>query len=196
VSTLVEQAIAAAGLEDVLLERRAGDLRTIDANRLAASDLLVLGALADRVRAEEVGSVVRVLTSPPLGGAGVVTFPAAEEKVPCLDLLRAVAMARLTGPRSVTVRVDFGQSGLEIAQIALNFGANELMGPIVSKSGAAFAAGALAGVGKKSRLELASALKRREIEGFIHLAGRVPVFVDAEPRAPTEGRPTAQDGRP
>lgn len=181
-SVLIERAIAAAGLEDVLVRRRRGDERSIDVGRLLAADLLVLGALADQVRAEEVGREVRVFTSARIAGPGVVLVPATGRTTTGLELLREVAIARLTGPRAAAVRVDFASGGLEIAQIALGFGANELMGPIVSKSGATFEDGALVGVGKRSRWELASVVKRREIEGFVRLAGREPVFVEPEGR--------------
>jgi hypothetical protein len=192
-SAIVDRAIAAAGLDDVLIKRRAGDERAIDPSRLVAADLLVLGALADRVREEEVGAEVRVLPLTRHEDVGVALLPAVDQKLTGLELLRAVAVARLTGPHAGAVRVDFGQSGLEIAQVALGFGANELIGPIVSKSGAAFAPGALVGVGRRSRLELASVAKRRELEGFIRLTGREPVFVDAEGRTLTHVRHMAED---
>jgi len=193
-SVLVERAIAAAGLQDVLVQRRAGDERSIDVGRLLAADLLVLGALADRVRAEEVGPEVRVLVSARFADAGVSLVAPMGQDMTGLELLRAVAVARLTGRRASIVRVDFARSGLEIAQIALGFGANELMGPIVSKSGAAFAQGALVGVGRKSRWELATVVRRREIEGFVRLAGREPVFVDAEGHGAAGAQRMAEDG--
>jgi hypothetical protein len=193
-SVLVRRAIAAAGLENVLVQRRAGDVRSVDVGRLLAADLLVLGALADRVRAEEVGCEVRILTFARFADGGVLALPPMGRDMTGLEFLRAVAVARLTGPRASTVRIDFALSGLEIAQVALGFGANELMGPIVSRSGAAFAEGALVGVGKKSRRELASVVRRREIEGFVRLAGRDPVFVDAEGPRPAGAERMAEDG--
>ncbi len=63
----------------------------------------------------------------------------------------------------------------------------------MSKSGAAFAEGALVGIGKKSRWELASVVKRREIEGFIRLAGREPVFVEVDGLGPTDGQRMAEE---
>jgi hypothetical protein len=40
--------------------------------------------------------------------------------------------------------------------------------------------GALAGVGKKSGLEQAQVVKKRELCDFVRRAGRVPVFVSAD----------------
>lgn len=195
-SVLIERAIAAAGLEDVLVRRRRGDERSVDVGRLLAADLLVLGALADQVRTDEVGREVRVFTSARIAGPGVVLVPAAGRTTTGLELLREVAVARLTSPRAAAVRVDFARSGLEIAQIALGFGANELMGPIVSKSGAAFEDGALVGIGKRSHWELASVVKRREIDGFVRLAGREPVFVEHEGLEVTGQLAMAEDAGP
>jgi hypothetical protein len=192
-SILVDRAIENAGLDDVLVKRREGRERTIDVSRLRGADLLVLGALADRIRAEEVGPQVRIVTAAICSEPGVATVPPGGVEMTGLELLRRVAILRLTGSRGATVRVDFGRCGLELAQIALGFGANELMGRIVSKSGAAFAEGALMGVGKKSRLELADIVKRREIEGFVRLAGREPVFVDEMGRSETSAEPCAEE---
>ena len=149
--------------------------------RIRASDLLVLGALADRVRAEEVGDEVRIYTDDEAGGADVVLLPRADGVTTGLDLLREIAVTRATGPRGVRVRVDWTRCGLELAQIALGFGANELSGRIVNKRGLPMAEGEKLGVGKKSRLEEADVVKRRELEGFVRRAGRTPSFVQESP---------------
>ena len=62
VSALVDQAIADAGLGELGDARRAGDLARVRAlaSILERVDLLALGALADRIRAEEVGGEVGV----------------------------------------------------------------------------------------------------------------------------------------
>ncbi|MGD0527054.1 MAG: hypothetical protein ABSE49_18055, partial [Polyangiaceae bacterium] len=59
-SALVDRAIDAAGLSDVLAARRAGNVASLAAGRFHGADLLALGALADRVRAAEVGEEVRI----------------------------------------------------------------------------------------------------------------------------------------
>jgi len=181
VSALVDRAIEAAGLADVLPARRAGTLSEHHVARLRAADLLALGAVADRVRTEEIGLDVLVHTSS--GGdpeEHVVAFPRPGEALTGLELLREIAVARVTGPRGARVRVDWTSCGLELAQIALGFGASELSGRIATKRGLPIAEGDLAGVGKKSRLESARLVKERELAGFIKRAGRIPVFVRQE----------------
>jgi 2-iminoacetate synthase ThiH len=183
-SALVDRAIDEAGLADVLTARRAGRVDASHVARLREADLLALGALADRVRADEVGDEVLIDTR---GGASrgdgdgeAIVLPAADREVTGLELLREVAVARVTGPRGARIRVDWTRCGLELAQIALGFGASELSGRIVDKRGLPLAEGAQLGVvGKKSRLEAANLVKRRELEGFVRRAGRTPVFEGA-----------------
>lgn len=180
-SALVDRALKAAELDGVLAARRSGAvLDRALAERLRGADLLVLGALADRVRAEEVGDEVRIYTgvAPDEGDeADVVVLPAEGAERTGLELLRDVAIARATGPRGARVRVDWTRCGLEIAQVALGFGADELSGRIANKRGLPLAEGELLGVGKKSRLQSADAVKRAELEGFVRRAGRTPSFV-------------------
>src|SRR6185369_10937484 len=63
-SRFIENAIVRAGLADVIPARRSGDFETVrrlvSRDRATPIDLLVLGALADMIRAEEAGEVVRV----------------------------------------------------------------------------------------------------------------------------------------
>ena len=193
-SDLVDWAIRDAGLSEVLSLRRSGRIEAIDGAPVREADLLVLGALADRVRHEETGDEVRIYAPPPdaAHGDGVFLFPRPEEKITGLELLREVAVTRVTGPRGARIRVDWVASGLELAQVALGFGANELAGHLASKSGLPLADGALLGIGKKSRLEPALSVKRRELEGFVRRAGRTPVFVGQDAAAdPKEGDPGA-----
>jgi hypothetical protein len=179
----VERALRDAGLDAVLTARKAGEVPSALVERLRGSDLLVLGALADRVRAEEVGDDVRIYVdgapAPHDEGEAAVVLPAEGRETSGLDLLREVAIARAAGPRGLRVRVDWTRCGLEIAQIALGFGANELAGHLANKRGLPLAEGELLGVGKKSRLQAADAVKRNELEGFVRRAGRVPSFATA-----------------
>jgi hypothetical protein len=196
-SALVDRAIESAGLGDLLAARRR-DARLPDdlAARLASSDLLALGALADCVRREEVGDEVRVYTgeAPAEGASALIVISAGEGEPTGLDLLRRVAVARVIGPRGVSVRVDWASCGLELAQITLGFGANELCGRIANKRGLPIAPGELAGVGKKSQRELADLVKRKELAGYVKRAGRVPVFIDAlGVRESTDARALAQE---
>jgi len=155
-TTVVDAAIAQAGLAALLDARRKGASSAQDAAFLRGVDLLALGAYADRVRAEEVGADVVIRTyganDGDEGEPTVVRFPAGGAQLTGLELLREVAIARVTGPRGACIAIDWTACGLELAQVALGFGANELRGRIVDKRGLPFAEGELLGVGKKSRL--------------------------------------------
>jgi 2-iminoacetate synthase ThiH len=179
-SALVDRAIAAAGLSNVLASRRAGTVGEAGLAELREADLLALGALADRVRRDEVGDQVRIYAPPPQGDTGVIVFPYDDRELTGLELLREIAVVRVTGPRGARVRIDWTRSGLELAQVGLGFGANELAGHIASKRGLPFADGELMGVGKRSRMEPAHVIKKKELAGFVRRSGRVPVFVRAD----------------
>ena len=109
-SSLVVDAIARAGLAEIAFARHAGDLERVraQAQKLTGADLLALGALADLVRTDEVGDTVRVYTNvTPEDGEDVVDMhapgraagmDAGREKG--IEFLRAVAVARITGPRA------------------------------------------------------------------------------------------------
>jgi hypothetical protein len=188
---LVRRALEASGLSEVLAERRLGQVSAAHGVLLGEVDLLALGALADLVRREEVGDEVRIYVPPPaLDDAGLFLLPHAGRDVTGLELLREVAIARVTGPRAARVRIDWGRCGLELAQVALGFGANELAGRLSTKVGAIIAEGDLMGVGKRSRLELATVAKKRELAGFVRRAERTPVFVlaDGTQESPFEGQ--------
>jgi len=181
VSALVDRAIERAGLADVLAARRAGAVSRDHGDRLRAADLLALGAIADRVRTDEVGPLVRVYTSA-CGddGAPRIAFPRAGEDLTGLELLREIAVARVTAAPGTRIRVDWTRCGLELAQVALGFGADELAGRIATKRGLPIADGELAGVGKKSQLEPAQVVKQRELGDLVRRAGRVPLFVQPD----------------
>jgi hypothetical protein len=182
VSAFVESALGAAGLGDILAARAEGRAGNSLTERLAHADLLHLGALADRIRAAEVGDEVRIYTGrqPAAGStnAPCVVVTLAEAGLTGFELLRLLATHRITGPRGVNIRVDWSSVGLELAQVALGFGANELCGVITSKRGLTIAPDELAGVGKQSRRESALLVKRRELGAIIEGAGRVPRFFD------------------
>jgi len=167
-SGFIDDAIARAGLGAVLPARRGGDLEAARAALRAAGpvDLLVLGALADAVRTDECGPVVRIWSEPDR----TVTWAAAYESE--LDLLRAVAIARVTGPTRARIGVDWGAIGLELAQVALGFGATDLAGPITRKSGALIRPEDLRKV-KGQGMVASAALKWREIVRLVESAGRV-----------------------
>ncbi len=186
-SVLVDRALEAAGLTSVLVARRAGRVGEVPVARLRDADLLALGALADRIRSEEVGDEVRIyLREPADDDERVVVVPGEASDVTGLELLREVAMARVLGPRGARVRVDWARCGLELAQVALGFGADELIGRVASKRGLHLAEGELLGVGKRSALLPAEVVKRNELAGFVVRAGRKPVIVDGSARTGVE----------
>lgn len=169
----VEQAIARAGLAPILPARERGDLdavRSLIAS-LGEIDLLPLGAVADAVRMREGGEVVRVH---PTASSDVLWVRDAANE---LELLRAVAIARITGPTAARIGVDWGEKGFEVAQVALGFGATDLTGPITRKSGLLISEDELKKV-KGQGMVAASALRRREIAALIRNAGRSCEFVD------------------
>jgi hypothetical protein len=188
-STLVRDAIDAAGLADVLEARLRGAAMDGAMSRLRTADLLVLGALADRIRASESGDEVRIYVREPPAGETEHRTPEREDEVTGSELLREVALRRITGPANARVRVDWTRCGLELAQVALCFGADELSGTILTKAGDLIAEGELLGVGKKSRRELARDVKRRELAACVRRTGRVPLFVGPDGCAEREVDP-------
>ncbi len=178
-SVLVDRAIEAAGLGDVLAARQAGRLSEQHVARLRAADLLALGAAADRARREESGDAVRIWTvdDDAAGEGSAVVLPREDEELSGLELLREVAIARLTAPAGTHVRVDWTRCGLELAQVALGFGADELAGRISTKRGLPIAEGDMAGTGKKSQRVSMQLAKQRELTEYVRRAGREPVLV-------------------
>lgn len=177
-SALVDRAVKAAGLGEILAARAAGALSDGHVALLRAADLLALGALADAIRAEEVGADVHIYTSEPPPAAGVlIVLPPDGTELTGLELLREVAVARIAGARAAHVRVDWTCCGLELAQVALGFGADELVGRIAYKRGLPIHEGEQLGVGRKSQRELAQVVKRKELAGQVRRAGRIPRFV-------------------
>ncbi len=171
----LDEAIARAGLMPVLAARRAGDLDTVRATVASwqGADLLALGAVADLARIADAGDAVFVHGAAP---ADVRWIDGASE----LLLLRAVAIARIAhGGR---IGVDWSRHGLELAQVALGFGASDLRGPITKKSGLPILATEGRRVKGEGVVDLAS-LRRREIVRLVACAGRKAVFVD-DLRAP------------
>ncbi len=174
-SVLVNQAIAASGLSGLVSARAHADRAAIESFRsaLGRADLLALGALADQVRASEVGDAVRIHTE---AGHSLPTVDAMSDDFG-LAFLRRVAIERLLGEHAAPVRVDWVRVGIEIAQVALAFGANELVGAFVTKRGLPIADGAMSGTGKKSeRIAMVDA-KKQELAKLVQRCGRRAVFV-------------------
>lgn len=176
-SRFVEQAIARAGLAPVLRARRAGEIEAVRATMddWRHADLLALGAIADAVRSEEIGDVVTI--HKPNDGSGVIWIEIPHEKATDLDVLRAVAVARIAGPPSARVGIDWGRHGLELAQVALGFGASDLRGAITRKSGLPILDDESRKVKGQGNVSLAS-IKKAEIAALVKHAGRLPSFAE------------------
>lgn len=189
-SRFVEEAIAKAGLAPVLAAHRSGDLETVrtTVTSWGAADLLALGAVADMVRAEDVGEVVRVHPGgqqqprperESLAGEPEVQWVPISKGASELDFLRSIAVARIASPKGARIGVDWTVCGMELAQVGLGFGASEMRGPIRRKSGLVILEGEKLKLKGQGMVELQT-IKKQEIAALITHAGRLPVFVDDE----------------
>jgi hypothetical protein len=171
-SALVTQLVEREGLLPLLASRERGvvPLESEVADVVARAQILALGAAADAARRRECGDETRIHipTAPPATDALVVIGP--DTVARGTALLRHVALLRLGGPIALRIVVDFGALGLEIAQVALSFGATDLAGPIASRRGLPLL----------DRDDQKKLVKRREIAGFVERAGFRPIFVTAE----------------
>lgn len=179
---LVSRALTQAGLLETLEARESGDRPRLLARRshAEAADWLLLGALADEIRAREVGRTVRVFANVvPDADADARDF-VGEPHDGGIDFLRTVALARIFSAPAARLRVGWDGLGMEFAQVTLAFGASELFGAVRFKDGELVTVDALLGHGKRSKLEPAQLVKRREIARFLTRAGRHALFATAE----------------
>jgi hypothetical protein len=182
VSRFVDEAIAKAGLSPVRAAHEAGDVDTLRATVASwgKADLLVLGAVADAVRADDVGTTVQIhegaAGDDPQGHVTWVTAPPGASE---LEFLRAVAVARIAAKRGARIGVDWSERGVELAQVALGFGASDLRGPITRKSGLPILEGERLKLKGQGMVELRS-IKKRDLAALVTHAGREPVFVEDE----------------
>lgn len=169
-SKLVLEAIERAGLGPLLARRERGEVPDDDAvvELLASADILALGAAADLARRRECSPEVRIFVpfAPPANF--IVTVLGEREAARGTELLRGIAVLRLTGPIAQSIVLDFGVLGLEIAQVGLSYGATDLAGPIGARRG-------LPVVDDSKKV-----IKRREIAGFVERAGFRAVFVNSD----------------
>ena len=172
-SKFIEDAITKAGLLPLLTAHRAGDEATVLAALpvLQKTDLLVLGAVADILRAEDSGTTVHIYENAAEGVTWVA--PVTSE----LDTLRAVAIARITGSLNARIGIDWSQTGMELAQVALGFGASDWRGPITRRSGLPILEDEVQKVKGQGMVEYRS-IKKKEISDLVTHAGRQPVFVE------------------
>jgi 2-iminoacetate synthase ThiH len=165
---LVRRLIEREGLAELLDARGRGVAPSAATwrGRVEAAEILALGAAADAARRLECGDEARVYVPSPPPRSGEVAV--IDERNGGTALLRRIAALRLLGPIGGRIVVDWAAVGLEMAQIALSFGATDIAGPIASRRG-------LPMVDAPDTQKL---YKRREIAGFVERAGFRPVFVD------------------
>jgi hypothetical protein len=180
-SRLVQDRLERAGLLAWLdLRARQGALEPGFRERLDQIDLLTLGAAADLARRRECGDEARIFV-PFMPAPSETLFVVGQgESARGSRLLRKIAVLRLTAPVGLRIVVDFGVLGLEIAQVALSFGASDLAGPIASRRGLPMV----------DADEARKLFKRAEIAGYVERAGFRPVFIA------TDGPASSGDGAP
>lgn len=167
---LVSNTLKSAGLWPLYEAQRRGE--TVDRTSLSPNiDLMALGAFADAIRIRDVGHDVFVFAN------RQATHEAVEVPTSLrgLALMREVAVSRITSPRGSRVRVDWGACSLQLAQVALGFGANELVGPITNRRGLLISEDATKKVKGEGMVSMQT-LQIREIERVLGCAGKVPIF--------------------
>ncbi len=171
---LVVRTLTSAGLLDLFEAHQRGEV--ISRSQIDPKvDLMALGALADAIRHQDVGDTVHVFANSKTSREGALEAPSS---LVGLGLLREVATLRVTAPKRARVRVDWGACSLQLAQVALGFGANELVGPIANRRGLPIAEDASKKIKGQGMVSLQT-LQIREIERVLRCAHRTPVFEQA-----------------
>jgi hypothetical protein len=178
--TLLQCSLEKEGLWTVREARRRGDFAAVKEAMpaLVAADLLALGALADEIRRVDIGPEVRFCTQASEADRAAyrgVFVPRAGKTG--FELLREVAIARITAEPGACVRVDWDDAGFELSQVALGFGANEIWGALSNKRGLPILDEEMKKVKGEGMVSL-QALKRRELQKLLSYVGRNVVFVD------------------
>lgn len=163
-------AIERARLTDVAERALTGKgLGAADLARLTRADVLVVAGIADAVRAKHRGHEVLVLTADAAQReAGLVALDLAGDLAAGptgQDVLVQIALARLATPCKQGIAVSCEQIGLELAQTALVFGADALIGDFVTSK-------------KTLPLLDGPAARKTELMGLIQRAGRTVRFLD------------------
>jgi 2-iminoacetate synthase ThiH len=169
----VEQILDGYGLLPLLALRKQGIVPAGDelADLLSRADLLALGAAADSARRHECGSDVRIFVPRAPEASNELLVLGKEEAARGTALCRRIAALRLLGPIGRHIVLNFDALGIEIAQVALSFGATDLAGPIANRRG-------LPLVEEDGGAQL---LKQRELAGNLSRAGFSPVFLATDP---------------
>jgi hypothetical protein len=179
---LLTRAVNAAGLAELAERALLGaGLGHSELDRLRREDILLVAGIADSVRAKFHDDEVRIVTTQAARDGAAMLVHAQVGEGPHAtgaDFLREVALTRLATPASRSVAVSVESVGLELAQTALLFGANELH----------------ADLGGKRTLPLLDGpeARRVEISGLCERAGRTVRFVE---RQEVESAPTQAESR-
>jgi 2-iminoacetate synthase ThiH len=164
---VLSRALEAAGLADYYARVCAGDaLTSEELARLRSVDLLLVASLADAKRARFHGDKVRIVGSAAAAGRDFVLFDQAPSEVGATgaELLRDLALLRLATRPELGVAVSLDTIGIELAQTALLFGADTLIGDL--------------GSARTLPLLDGPSARRHELEGLIARSGRRASFAD------------------
>ena len=175
---VLSNAIARAGLSELKARVLSGAVLTAeDVERLRAADLLLVAGLADLMRAQFRGDDVRIVPKSRVRDAGVVLFDGTVDDAGLTgaELLREIALLRLSTSGHLAVGVSYDALGLELAQTALLFGVDLLYGELVGK--------------RTLPLLEGPAARREEIAGLVERSGRRPRFADEQDMALAEQHP-------
>ena len=169
---LWQRAVERSGLSELCERVLAGrGASPAELSQLRGADVLLVAGLADAARARGFGDEVRVLSNeaarrePALSRPAIA--PASSEGSTGQEVLLEIALARIATPVQQGLCVSFDALGLQLAQVALTFGADALCGDLGSKRVLPLLDGAAA--------------RRVELQGLIERAGRSVRFVELEP---------------
>jgi hypothetical protein len=95
--------------------------------RLEGAGLLPLGAAADFARRRECGDDCHIFTDAP-DVTGQIRVLGMGDRDLGTPLVRTIATMRLLGPLGLRIVFDWEALGLDLAQVALSFGASDLAG--------------------------------------------------------------------
>lgn len=164
------RALEQAGLSDLHSRALSGEpLSRPELSRLRAADLLLVAGLADAMRARFRGDEVRFVRASAAREQDLIVFEGvpSEHGATGAELLRELALLRLATKPSTSIAVSVETLGLELAQTALLFGADTLIGDLSSP--------------RTLPLLEGPAARQREVAGLVARSGRRVTFADAEP---------------
>jgi len=164
------RALERAGLTDLHSRALSGEsLTRAELLRLEAADLLLVAGLADAMRARFRGDEVRFVRASSARELDLIVFKgvASEHGATGAEVLRELALLRLSTKPSTGIAVSVEALGLELAQTALLFGADTLIGDLSNARTLPLLDGAAA--------------RQRELAGLVARSGRRVTFAEPEP---------------